>query len=432
MNVKLAYGKKGLDITLPEGLNVNVLRPKYVPGLSDQRGAVRDALRHPIASGPLRELTRTSGRVAIVFNDITRPAPCDLILPMLLAELNHVPDDRVILFNATGTHRANTQAELREMLGDKAVDRYRIIQNDAHDHDSHTSVGTTKSGNDVCIHKEYVQCDVRILTGFIEPHFFAGFSGGGKACMPGLASLETVLKNHSVENVDSPMATWGVTHGNPVWQEIREAVSMVPQNFLLNVVLNCDKKITGVFAGDIDRAHEQGCAFVKENAMVPVKKPYDIVITSNSGYPLDLNLYQCVKGMSAAAQVVKESGTIIVAGDCWDGIPDHGDYGKLLLRADSAEELLEIVRAPGFMRQDMWQAQVHAQICQKADVYLYSENLTDKQIEAALLKPCRDIDATVHELLQEYGRDASICVLPEGPQTIPYIGEDNSLSRVTK
>jgi nickel-dependent lactate racemase len=432
VDVKLAYGKKGLDITLAEGLKVDVVRPKYVPGLADQRGAVRDALRHPIAAKPLREVVKASDRVGIVFDDITRPTPYHVMLPILLAELDHVPDDRIILLGATGTHRANTQAELREMLPDEVINRYRtrptsrIIQNDAHDRDSHTLVGTTRSGNDIWIHKQYVQCDVRILTGFIEPHFFAGFSGGGKACMPGLASLETVLRNHSAQNIDSPMATWGVTHGNPVWQEIREAASMVPQNFLLNVALNCDKKITGVFAGDIDKAHEQGCAFVKENAMVHVKKPYDIVIGSNSGYPLDLNLYQCVKGMSAAAQVVKESGTIIVAGDCWDGIPDHGDYGKLLLGADSAEQLLQTVRAPGFMRQDMWQAQVHAQICQKADVYLYSENLSNAQIEAAFLKPCRDIAATIDELLQEYGRDASICVLPEGPQTIPYISQDNS------
>ena len=155
--------------------------------------------------------------------------------------------------------------------------------------------------------------------------------------------------------------------------------------------------------------------------MVPVKEAFDIVISSNSGYPLDLNLYQSVKGMSAAANVVRKGGSIIVAADCWDGIPDHGEYGKLLLEADDPESLLKTIRTPCFQRQDMWQAQIQALICQRAEVYLYSRNLTDDQIEGALLRPCHNIEATVEELLGRYGAGASICILPEGPQTIPYI-----------
>ena len=434
MEIELAYGKEGLGINLPDDLNVTVVAPRYVEGLEDQAEAVRDALRRPVASKPLKELARSSDKVGIVFNDITRPTPYHIILPALLDELSHIPRDRIILFNATGTHRANTEAELRGMLGDGIVERYRIIQNDARDPDSHTLVGTAKSGNDIWLLAEYVECDVRILTGFIEPHFFAGFSGGGKACMPGLALLETVLRNHSAQNMENPNATWGRTHGNPVWEEVRQAASMAPPAFLLNVALNRDGHITGVFAGDFEKAHERGCAFVKEHAMAPVQGPFDIVITSNSGHPLDLNLYQSVKGMSAASQVVKEGGSIIVAADCWDGIPEHGDYGRLLLEAESPEDLLRTVRAPGFLRQDMWQAQIHALICRKADVYFHSGNLTDEQIEAALLKPCHNIEATVEQLLRKYGRRASICILPEGPQTIPYIcrekyHEENDLSK---
>ena len=199
---------------------------------------------------------------------------------------------------------------------------------------------------------------------------------------------------------------------------------MVQPTFLLNVTLNRDQQITGVFAGDFKEAHAQGCAFVKEKAMVPVPEPFDIVITSNSGYPLDLNLYQSVKGMSAASQIVKEGGSIIIAADCWDGIPDHGEYAQLLLEAESLESLLETIRAPGFQRQDMWEAQLQALICLKADVYFYTHNLSDEQIEDALLRPCRDIEATVAELLQKHGPGATICVLPEGPQTIPYIRTD--------
>jgi nickel-dependent lactate racemase len=421
MKIKLAYGKTGLEISLPDDVSVTVVEPEYVDGLLDQAGALRDALRHPIGSLPLKALVKPSDKAGIAFSDITRPTPNHLILPALLGELDYVPDEQIVLFNSTGTHRPNTETELRGMLGDEIVDRYRIVQNDASDRDSHVLVGRTTSGNDAWIHREFVECDVRILTGFIEPHLFAGFSGGGKAIMPGLALLETVIRNHSAKNLDSPLARWGTTHGNPVWEEIREVAAMAQPTFLLNVTLNRDQQITGVFAGDFEEAHAQGCAFVREKAMVPVQEPYDIVIGSNSGYPLDLNLYQSVKGMSAASQVVKEGGSIIIAADCWDGIPDHGEYAQLLLEAKSLESLLETIRAPGFQRQDMWEAHIQALICLKAEVYFYSHNLSDEQIEGVLLRPCRDIEATVAELLQKYGRRAAICVLPEGPQTIPYI-----------
>ncbi len=420
MKIRLAYGKTGLEFNLPDDASVTVVEPRYVDGLVDQASAVREALHQPIDSPPLKTLVKPSHKVGIVFSDLTRPTPNHLILPILLDELNHVRDEQIVLFNAAGTHRLNTEAELRKMLGDEIVDRYRIVQNDASDRDSHVLVGKTTSGNDTWIHREFVECDVRVSTGFIEPHLFAGFSGGGKTIMPGLALLETVMRNHNAKNIDNPLAGWGITHTNPVWEEIREVAAMVQPTFLLNVTLNRDKQITGVFAGDLE-AHAQGCAFVKETAMVPVQEPHDIVIGSNSGYPLDLNLYQSVKGMSAASQVVKEGGSIIIAADCWDGIPDHGEYGQLLLEAGSLESLLEAIRAPCFQRSDMWQAQIQALICLKADVYFYSHNLSNEQIESALLRPCRDVEATAAELLEKYGRGTTICVLPEGPQTIPYI-----------
>lgn len=423
MNVKLAYGKTGLDVTLPDGLGVDIVQPRHVEALADQAGAVRDALRHPIGSRPLRELVKSSDTVAIGCNDITRPTPYQTILPVLLDEVGSISDDAITLFIATGTHRANTPEELKAMLGEQMVKRFRIVQNDAYDRDSHAQVGTTASGNEVWIHKEYLRCDVRILTGFIEPHFFAGFSGGGKACMPGLAAAETILRNHCARNMDHPQATWAVTHGNPIWEGIREAALLAGPSFLLNVTLNRDKQITGVFAGDRDAAHERGCAFVKQHAMVSVKAPYDLVISSNAGFPLDLNLYQSVKGMSAAAQIVKKGGAIIVAADCWDGIPEHGQYKKLLFEAAGPASLLEKLRGDECGCRDAWQAQIHASVCQVADVYLFSHNLTDEQIRRAMLRPCRDITRTIEQLLRVYGRDASICMLPEGPQTIPYVAK---------
>jgi nickel-dependent lactate racemase len=425
VNIKLAYGTKGLDIHLPDNLNVTVVESKHVRAVENQAEAVRDALRQPIAAKPLKDSVKSSDKVAVVFNDITRPTPYKIILPELLDELGNVPDDHIIMLNATGTHRSNTEAELREILGEEVVNRFRVFQNNALDPGSHTFAGTTEGGNEIRLHREYVESDIRILTGFIEPHFFAGFSGGGKACMPGLALLETILRNHSVKNLDNAKATWGITRGNPVWEEITEAASIVQPTFLLNVTLNYDKQITGVFAGDLEESHKRGCTFARRSAMIPVKEPYDIVISCNSGYPLDLNLYQSVKGISAAAQIVKQGGSIIMAADCWDGIPEHGEYAGLLLEAESPEHLLQTIRSYGFSVQDMWQAQIQALLLLKAKVYFYSKNLSDEQIAGAMLRPCHSIEAAVDKLIREHGRDASICILPEGPQSIPYI--DNAL-----
>jgi nickel-dependent lactate racemase len=421
MQYRLAYGKSGVTIDLPDNLSVIVVQPRHVPGLPDPSTAVREALDNPMSAPPLRNLVESTDRVGIVFSDITRPTPNYILLPALRKTLAHVPDDNIVLFNATGTHRANTETELRGMLGDELVDRYLIVQNDAADADSHTVVGATLSGNEIAILREYLECDVKILTGFIEPHFFAGYSGGGKAVMPGLASLDTIMRNHNARNIDHPRARWGVTRGNPIWEEASEAAAMTSPTFLLNVTLNRDKEITGVFAGDLLEAHARGCEFVREQAMVPVDAPFDIVIGTNSGYPLDLNLYQSVKGMSAAAQVVKPGGSIIIAAECWDGIPDHGEYSRLLQGAESLESLLTAIRAPGYACQDMWQAHVQALVCGQADVYFHTRHLTPEQITRALLKPCVSIEHTVAQLLEKYGEEATICILPEGPQTVPYV-----------
>ena len=436
MKIKLDYGREGLDIELPDYLNVDIVEPKYVEGLPNQAEAIEDALLNPIDSKPLRDLVGTSDNVAIVINDITRPTPYRIILPVVLQQLRDVPDERILLLVATGTHRPNTETELRRIMGDEVLDKYQIIQNDAQDRQSHTSVGTTKNGNEIWLHKAYLNRNVRILTGLIEPHFFAGFSGGAKALMPGLALRDTVLRNHNAANIDHPKATWGLIAGNPIWEEIHEAAAMAPPTFLLNVALNRNKKITKVFAGHYRKAHEQGCAYVKKNAMVAVGKRYDIVVTSNSGYPLDLNLYQCVKGMSAAARIVKDGGAILVVADCWDGIPEHGEYAQLLREAESPESLLKTVRKQStgcltadMMRQDTWQAQIHALVCQKAEVYFHSRNLSDSQVESAFLKPCSRVEETIEELLRRYGRDACICVLPEGPQTIPYVSQGNQIPK---
>ncbi len=419
MRVKLAYGKEGLWIELPNR-NVTVVEPKYVQGLPDEREALRAALRAPIGTPPLRDLVKPDDTVAIVFSDITRPQPRKRMLPILLEEISHVPREQILLINALGTHRANTEDELVEMLGHDMVANYPVLQHDAWDRDDMVHLGRTSFGHEVYVNAHYMRASIKILTGFIEPHFFAGFSGGPKAVLPGIADERAVLANHDAAMIGDPRATWGVTEGNPIWEEMREAALMASPTFLLNVSLNRDKQITGVFAGDLLPAHAVGTEFVASTALVPVPEPFDIVITSNSGYPLDLNLYQAVKGMSAAAQVVKPGGSIVIAAECWDGIPDHGEYGKLLQMASTPEELLAMVRSFEFVRQDQWQVQIQAQIQLKADVYVKSAYLDAGAIESALLYPCTSVEETIGTLLERYGPEASICVLPEGPMTIPY------------
>jgi nickel-dependent lactate racemase len=410
-----------LAIEVPEG--TEVLETRNVPGLQDEPAALLESLRSPIDSPPLADLVKPGDSVVVVHTDITRATPNDRILPVLLGELERsgIAREDITLLNGLGTHRRQTETELRAMLGDNIVDNYRCLQHDCQDNENLLLLGETSRGHPVRVNRAYLESDVRILTGFIEPHFFAGFSGGPKAILPSLSGVESVFTNHGLEMIADPRATWGITEGNPIWEEMREVALRTEPTFLLNVALNARREITGVFAGDMLAAHAAGCAFVKESAMVAVGAPFDLVLTTNSGYPLDQNLYQSVKGMSAANQVVKEGGSIIIAAACEDGLPDHGLYASLLAEAGSPEGILEMIAQPGFCAQDQWQVQLQAQIQMKADVYVYSDGLTEEQIRRALFIPCRDIEATITELVDRYGPQARICVIPEGPMVIPYL-----------
>ncbi|MDW8268059.1 MAG: nickel-dependent lactate racemase [Anaerolineae bacterium] len=424
MRVRLAYGRQGLEVDLPP--QTQVIAPRFVPGLEDEPAALRAALRRPIAAPPLADLVKPGDTVVIVHTDITRATPNDRILPILLEELEHAGVRRrdITLLNGLGTHRRQTEAELRAMLGDAIVETYRCLQHDCFDDANLVSLGVTSFGHPVRINRTYMEADVKILTGFIEPHFFAGFSGGPKAILPSLAGAESVFTNHGRDMIAHPRATWGVTEGNPIWEEMREVALRTRPTFLLNVTLNTRRQITGVFAGDMLQAHAAGCAFVREHAMAPVDAAFDIVITTNSGYPLDQNLYQSVKGMSAAAQIVREGGAILIATACEDGLPDHGLYATLLAQAGSPQAALAMIAQPGFSAHDQWQVQIQAQIQLKAEVHVYSDGLSDEQIERALLIPCRDIEGTVAALQARYGPNARIAVLPDGPLTIPVLRDD--------
>ncbi|WP_326798985.1 nickel-dependent lactate racemase [Streptomyces sp. NBC_01808] len=423
MKVRLAYGTNGLDIDVDPAVTT-VVRPVHHDAAPDQAAVLAAALRNPVAGPPLRERVRPGQTVAISVCDGTRPQPRHLMVPAVLAELDGIirPEDVVILV-ATGTHRGNTDAELRRMLGDEIVDHVRIVNHDARDREELTWAGTLGDGVPVWLNSAWLRADVRITTGFVEPHFFAGFSGGPKLVAPGLAALETVLTLHDAARIASPRATWGVIHGNPVHDDVRAIAEATGVTYALDVILNRDQQIVAAFGGDLLPMHAAATAAAGRLTMRPVPRPFDVVVTTNSGFPLDQNLYQAVKGMSAAYQVTRPGGTIVCAAECRDGFPDHGSYRAVLASEPSPQRLLETIeaRSAGETVPDQWQVQIQARIQARTDVLMHTGYLGDDELATAHLRQTRDISGTVARALATAGPRARLCVLPEGPQTIPYL-----------
>jgi nickel-dependent lactate racemase len=419
MRVRLDYGNSGLDVELPSA-RTTIVEPIHQPASEHPQQLLAMALREPVAGPALRDIVRTGQSVAISVCDITRPQPRDLMLAAILDELEGIiaPADVTVLI-ATGTHRASTQGELLQMLGQRVVDGCRVLDHSARDRDSLVDLGRV-GDVPVLLNRAWVEADVRITTGFVEPHFFAGFSGGPKMVAPGLAGLETTLVLHDARRIGDPRATWGVCEGNPVHDDVRAIAAATGVHYALDVLLNGEKRITRAFGGEILKLHEVARAAAREEAMRPVAQPFDIVVTSNSGYPLDQNLYQTIKGVSAAAEIVRDGGTIVCAAECRDGLPDHGGYARVLASADSPDALLETIAASSETIPDQWQVQIQARVQQRARVLIHTNGLTDEQLRAAHLEPCADISETVAQLVAEQP-DARIAVLPQGPQTIAYI-----------
>jgi nickel-dependent lactate racemase len=345
------------------------------------------------------------------------------MLPAVLEDLDGVVDlDDVVVLVATGTHRANTEAELRAMFGDAVVDAVRIVNHDARAADTHRWMGTFGDGVPVWLDEQWVDADVRITTGFVEPHFFAGFSGGPKMVAPGLAALDTVLVLHDAKRIGSDRATWGVVEGNPVHDDIRAvSAGCGGVTFAFDVVLNTAQQVIEAFGGDLFPMHAAAVERAREVAMAPVDAPFDVVVTSGAGAPLDQNLYQSVKGMSAAAQVARPDGLIVCAAECSDGFPDHGSYREVLTSADSPKALLDLIAAREETVPDQWQVQVQARIQAAHRVVVRNSRLTADELAEAHLGATDDVSATVAEAVAAAGDGARVCVLPEGPQTIPYV-----------
>jgi lactate racemase len=418
--IELAYGRTGMTLELERA--ADVIEPRYLPGTPDEPSTIRAALQSPTNGPALRDVVRAGATVGISVCDVTRPFPGQRILPVLLEELRAARAGLITIFIATGTHRACTPDELRQMLGQQVLDTCQVVQHDAFDRSRHRQLGTVLgTETPALVESAFLDQDVRITTGFIEPHFFAGFSGGPKMVAPGLAATETVLDLHSAARIGDPCATWGVTQGNPVHDAVRDIAGRAGVSFNLDVTLNRDHQVTSVFSGELFASHSAGCTFARETAMAPVSSAYDVVVTTNSGYPLDQNLYQTVKGISAAAQIVKPGGSIVVASQCSDGLPAHGGYGELLQRGRDPDTFLGQLFAPGFSVHDQWQVQVQAQIQRQARVFVKADGLTPDQLRAAWFEPIDDVAACVASRLSAAGPTARLAVLPQGPQTIPYI-----------
>jgi lactate racemase len=423
VQVHLSYGDNGLDVHVPD--HAVVVYPQDATAVASSTAALRGALRSPVSGPPLRERVRSGQSVAISVCDGTRAQPSNLMIPAVLAELEGIIDPaHIVILIATGTHRANTDAELRSMLGNEVVDSVRIINHNARDRTSLTWMGTYGAGVPVWLNSEWVSADIKITTGFVEPHFFAGFSGGPKMVAPGLAGLDTVLVLHNAERIGHPSATWGVTVGNPVHDDVRAIASGTGVTFALDVVLNRRKEIVAAFGGDILPMHAAATRLAKMLSMRALPELFDIVVTTASGYPLDQNLYQSVKGMSAANRIVRDDGLIICAAECRDGFPDHGSYREVLRSAASPGALLDNINRRTATIPDQWQVQIQAKIQARSRVVMYTSSLSGADLAEAHLGYVPDISSAITDELRRLGSPARICVLPEGPQTIPYLEAD--------
>lgn len=419
MKVEILYGRGTVAVDVPAERSV-VIEPAWRDGIVDEYAAFLDAVRNPIGNAiPLADLVQPGETLAIATSDGTRPVPNSKLIPWLLDELKVKPADVVVIVG-TGAHRPNTDAELLEMFGERIMRECRVINHNAFDDSTLAPVGKTPRGSEIKFCGEYVKADKKITVGFIEPHFFAGFSGGPKALLPGIASIDNLLDFHDAYMIGHINSTWGVLEQNPLQLETRAASEMCPPDFMINVTLNGRKDITGYFVGAWLEAHRRGCADVLEHATIGFDEPFDVVVTSNSGYPLDQNLYQAVKGMSAAVQIVKEGGTIIAASECSDGIPSHGNFYEILTSRPNPAATLEMIEAPGYRVFDQWEAQKLAIIQKKAEVQLYSTLAADV-VRSVHLEPVDNLEAGILAALEKHGPQARLAVLPAGPLTIPYV-----------
>ncbi len=414
--ISVLYGQKTLSVRIPEENFLQLIEPMEQKA-SDEIKVVREALQNPIASPGLKELTKKAKKVLIITNDHTRPMPSKLTLPLLLEEFARpLADYDISILIATGLHAPMTEAQIEERLGKEICRICRVQNHMAQNQEDLVNLGKLPAGYDLWVNRLVTESDLVIAEGFIEPHFFAGFSGGRKSILPGVSGASTIMQNHCPQNINHEKARIANLFGNPIHEECLAAAKMAKLQFILNVALNKEKKIIAAFAGDLQKAHETGCAFVKEQMQVPVTKA-DIVITSNNGYPLDRNVYQTVKGMETASLAVKPGGVIILAAECLDGVA-HEKFANLIYACRDIRELYEKY-SQGNPAIDQWQVQVMARVLIKHPIILVTQSMKKEEVERLHLRYACDLEEALQQAFALVGNTAKVSVMPEGPVVIP-------------
>lgn len=422
--MKLDYGNKGLEISLKPSWNVTVLKPKQQKVIKEPDKAIVKAIKKPFGSESLQKIVEKKNKlnkVCIVVSDATRPVPSWIILETLIKELNSygINDDQIFILIATGLHRCSREEELDRIMGKDLKKRLKIVDHIASDKDSLIYLGETSDKVPIYINKHYCQSDLKILTGYVEPHFFFGFSGGKKSIVPGIAGVETIQGNHSAENMASPYARFGVHKKNPMHANATEIAKLVGADFAINVCINEKHEITRVVAGNFERVQETLVKFQLKYVFRKIKKPYDIVVCGNGGYPLDLNLYQAVKSMAIGEMAVKEGGTIISVNELSDGI-GHENFKELLYSGKSPGVIYDQIVNKEIIVPDQWEIQVLTRILMKAEIYVVSK-LKENELGNIGLKYANSVEDAIDISLRKLGSGAKILILPNGPQILPQV-----------
>jgi nickel-dependent lactate racemase len=419
------YGKEKLAVDLPEQNLIGVIEPREVDVPQDETAVIQDALRGPIGLPPLEELALPGQKVAIVVDDNTRPTPTARMLPLILAELQQagVRDEDITIVFANGAHRQQTREEQTQLVGAEAIARYRVCDHNCHDRSQLSYMGATASGTPVHVNHFVAEADLRILTGLIKPHCQAGYSGGGKAILPGVSSIETIIADHNYEAIIHPRAIFGVIDGNPMRRAIEEAAHLLAPCFILNVILDRDKHIIGAVAGDMIKAHRAGVQKLDWFVRVPVPEVADIIVAGCS-HPTSVNMYQAANAATVCTRlirpIVKRGGVIIVAAPCPEGIGD-GPFYQLVREAATAQDVIDKVAQPGFFMHDQWEAQLWATVLTYCQVYFVADGITADRVREMKAAPYPSVAGALQAALSEQGSDARILVVPDAPYTIPEL-----------
>jgi nickel-dependent lactate racemase len=422
MRVRLEYGRDGLEVDLPDTHVVRSLAYKPVQPLPDPRQSLIDALTAPIGSAVLAQLATGKRSACIVVCDITRPVPNALILPPLLQELEEagIARDQILILIATGLHRPNEGDELIEIVGPTIAANYRVENHHGLALDEHAYLGESPRGVPIWIDSRYVQADVKITVGLIEPHLMAGYSGGRKLICPGIAALETVKVWHSPRFLEHPLADCGMLDGNPVHEENTWIGRHTGCDFIVNVVLDDHRRPLKFVAGDMEQAFLEGVAFVRNVVADSVPKPVDIVVTSGAGYPLDTTFYQSIKGMTGALPIVKDGGTIIIAASLQEGIGSP-QFQSLFRDNDSLESFVTRIQGSDYFVMDQWQLEELAKVRRRAKVKVVSQGLPPSVLNELFVESAPCVETAVAESLAEYGPTATIAVIPKGPYVLAHV-----------